>query len=299
MAKILVNDGISKQGEEILRNAGHELTLDKVEQDNLKDELGNFDAILVRSATKVRVEHIDAAPSLKLIGRGGVGLDNIDVDHAKSKGIEIVNTPAASSDSVAELALAHMFALARFIAPANVTMRAGEWNKKAYKGIELAGKTLGLVGAGRIGQSLAAKAIALGMTVIAYDVVDIKTDLAIEQIEKLDDLLAKADFISLHVPSLGKPLIDAETIAKMKDGAYLINCARGGVVDEAALIEALDNGKLAGAGVDVFEKEPTDNTTLVNHPKVSVTPHIGAATTEAQGRVGLELANKVVEFFNK
>ena len=297
MAKILVNDGISSEGGQILRDAGHELTMEKVEQENLKAELGNFDGILVRSATKVRTEHIDAAPNLKLIGRGGVGLDNIDVDYAKSKGIEIINTPAASSDSVAELVLAHIFALSRFIVQANLTMRNKEWNKKQYKGVELAGKTLGVIGFGRIGQSLAKKAIALGMKVIAYDVIDIETDIDCEFTRDLDKAISAADYISLHVPNLGKPLADSDFIAGMKDGAYLINAARGGVVDEKALVKALDDGKLSGAAVDVFEVEPAVNMELINHPKVSVTPHIGASTKEAQARVGRELATKVNNFF--
>ncbi|MFH0884022.1 MAG: D-2-hydroxyacid dehydrogenase [bacterium] len=295
MAKILVNDGISAEGEGILKAAGHEVEMTKVEQDNLKNELKNYDAILVRSATKVRKEHIESAPDLKLIGRGGVGLDNIDVDVAKSKGIAVINTPAASSDSVAELALAHMFALARWLPNANVTMRKGEWNKKQYKGVELAGKTLLVVGFGRIGQSLARKCAALGMHIIGYDVIDVKTDY--EFTKDLDSVLPKADFVSLHVPKLGKPLVDSAFFGKMKDGAYLINCARGGVIDEAALVEALNSGKLAGTGLDVFEKEPSDNMALINHPKVSVTPHIGAQTSEAQDRVGKELAQLVVEFF--
>lgn len=295
MAKILVNDGISAEGQEILKSAGHEIELTKVEQDDLKDQLGNFDAILVRSATKVRAEHIDAAPSLKLIGRGGVGLDNIDVDHAKSKGIEVINTPAASSDSVAELVLAHMFALARFVNISNVTMRAGEWNKKAYKGIELAGKTLLVIGFGRIGQSLASKAAALGMKVIGSDVIDVETEF--EFTKDLDSVLDVADFISLHVPNLGKPLVDAAFLGKLKEGTILINCARGGVADEEAVLAALEDGVLGGYGVDVYETEPTDNSALLAHPKVSATPHIGASTGEAQARVGRELAQKVVDFF--
>lgn len=295
MAKILVNDGISAEGQEILKAAGHEVEMTKVEQDNLKAELNNYDAILVRSATKVRAEHIEASPNLKLIGRGGVGLDNIDVDVAKSKGIAVVNTPAASSDSVAELALAHMFALARWLPNANVTMRKGEWNKKQYKGVELAGKTLLIVGFGRIGQSLARMGKALGMHIIGFDVIDVKTDY--EFTKDLDSALPKADFVSLHVPKLGKPLADAEFFAKMKDGSYIINCARGGVIDEQALVAALDSGKLAGAGLDVFEQEPTENKALLDHARVSVTPHIGAQTAEAQQRVGKELAEKVVEFF--
>ncbi|MCB2199188.1 D-2-hydroxyacid dehydrogenase [bacterium] len=296
MAKILVNDGMEASGAQMLRDAGHELEMTKVPQENLVAELGNYDAIFVRSATQVRQEHIDAAPNLKLIGRGGVGLDNIDVDYAKSKGIEVVNTPAASSDSVAELAIAHMFALARNVAAANVTMRKGEWNKKAYKGFELAGKTLGVVGFGRIGQSLARKAIALGMRVVAYDVIDVKTDLPV-QMKALEDVLGEADLVSLHVPNKNALTIDAGLLAKMKDGAYIINCARGGVIDEAALMDALNSGKIAGAGLDTFDNEPTPNADLVNHPKVSVTPHIGAATGEAQLRVGTELATKVANFF--
>lgn len=299
MAKILVNDGISDEGAQILGDGGHELTMEKVPQENLKDELGKFDAILVRSATKVRVEHIDAAPNLKLIGRGGVGLDNIDVNYAREKGIEIINTPAASSDSVAELALAHMFALSRFLVQANLTMRKGEWNKKQYKGVELAGKTLGIVGFGRIGQALAKKAIAFGMTVIGYDVIDVQTDLDCTFTKNLDEVLPKADYVSLHVPFLGEPVVDSNFLAKMKDGAYLIDAARGGVVQESALLEALNSGKLAGAGLDVYEEEPTKNTELINHPKVSATPHIGASTKEAQARVGRELATKVVNFFKE
>ncbi len=295
MAKILVNDGISAEGQEILKAAGHQLEMNKVEQDKLKDELKNYDAILVRSATKVRQEHIEAAPNLKLIGRGGVGLDNIDVAFAKSKGIAVMNTPAASSDSVAELALAHMFALARWLPDANVTMRKGEWNKKQYKGIELAGKTLLVAGFGRIGQSLARKCAALGMNVIGYDVIDVQTDF--EFTKDLESALPKADFVSLHVPKLDKPLADGVFFGKMKDGSFLINCSRGGVVDEAALLEALDSGKLAGAGLDVYDAEPPQNAALIDHPRVSVTPHIGAQTSEAQDRVGRELAQLVVDFF--
>ncbi|MCB2211276.1 D-2-hydroxyacid dehydrogenase [bacterium] len=297
MAKILVNDGISKQGEQILRDGGHEVEMTKVEQDNLLAELPNFDAILVRSATKVRTEHIDASPNLKLIGRGGVGLDNIDVDHAKSKGIEVVNTPAASSDSVAELVLTHMFNLARFGHAANVTLRKSEWNKKQYKGIELAGRTLGIIGFGRIGQSLGRKAVALGMKVVAYDVVDVKVDYDATITKSMDDVLAAADFVSVHVPNKNFLEMKAEHFNKMKDGAYIINCARGGVLNEADLLAALNSGKLAGAGLDTYDNEPTPNADLLNHPNVSCTPHIGAATTDAQGRVGLELATKVVNFF--
>jgi D-3-phosphoglycerate dehydrogenase len=269
----------------------------KVEQDNLINELPNYDAILVRSATQVRQNHIDACPNLKLVGRGGVGLDNIDVAYAKDKGIEIVNTPAASSDSVAELVLAHMFSLARHVAIANVTMRNGEWNKKAYKGIELAGKKLGIIGFGRIGQSLAKKAIALGMSVIAFDVLDVTTDLDVEIVKDMDKVFAEADFLSFHVPNKNALEVTADMFGKMKDGVIAINAARGGVFNEAALLDALESGKVKAAGLDTFDNEPKPDAKLVNHPRVSVTPHIGAATLEAQGRVGRELATKVANFF--
>ncbi len=297
MANILVNDGISGEGAKILQKAGHKLTMEKVPQEKLAAELGNYDAILVRSATKVRKEHIDAAPSLKLIGRGGVGLDNIDVDYAKKKGIEIINTPAASSDSVAELTLGHMFSMARFIGAANVTMRKGEWNKKAYKGVELAGKTLGIIGFGRIGQSLARKALALGMKVIAYDVIRIRSELDVRVVRKLEKLLGESDFISVHVPSKKHFEINRTMINKMKKGVYLVNCARGGVIKEKSLLHALESGRVAAAALDVYDDEPKPDRALVKHPRVSVTPHIGASTGEAQARVGLELATKVANFF--
>jgi len=297
MAKILVNDGISEEGAQILRDAGNELEMTKVPQDNLINELPNYDAILVRSATQVREDHINACPNLKLVGRGGVGLDNIDVAYAKEKGIEIVNTPAASSDSVAELVLSHMFAIARHVAISNVTLRKGEWNKKAYKGIELAGKTLGIVGFGRIGQALAKKAIALGMTVIAFDVLDVKCDLDVEVVKDMDKVFEVADFISFHVPNKNCLEVTADMFAKMKDGVYVINCARGGVLNEKALMDALESGKVTAAGLDCYDNEPKPDEKLINHPRVSVTPHIGAATLEAQGRVGRELATKVANFF--
>ncbi|HEX04314.1 MAG TPA: 3-phosphoglycerate dehydrogenase [Bacteroidetes bacterium] len=297
MAKILVNDGISEQGAQILRDAGHELQMTKVEQDDLINELKNYDAILVRSATKVRTEHIDASPGLKLVGRGGVGLDNIDVDYAKTKGIEIVNTPAASSDSVAELVLMHMFNLARWGHASNVTLRKGEWNKKKYKGVELSGRTLGIIGFGRIGQSLGRKAVALGMKVVAYDVVDVAVDYDATITKSMDEVLGAADFVSVHVPNKNFLEMTSEHFNKMKDGAYSINCARGGVLKEDDLLTALNSGKLAGAGLDCYDNEPKPNPDLLNHANVSATPHIGAATVDAQGRVGLELATKVSNFF--
>ncbi len=296
--KILVNDGMSAEGMALLREAGHEVSDTKIPQEELPQKINQYDAIVVRSATKVRQDVIDAGiPRLKAIVRGGVGVDNIDVKYAESKGVKVMNTPAASSDSVAELALAHMFALSRFVTLANLTMREGKWEKKKYKGVELAGKTLGILGIGRIGYSLAKKAIALGMDVIAFDPYVDKIDIDVKLTDK-DDVLTNADYLSLHMPALPEgPAVGAAELAKMKDGAFLINCARGGVVDEKALIEALNSGKLAGAGVDVFVGEPNPNPDLVNHPKVSVTPHIGASTSEAQARIGLEIASLLTDFF--
>lgn len=296
--KILVNDGMSAEGMALLREAGHEVDDNKIPQEELPQRISEYNAIVVRSATKVRQDVIDAGiPQLKAIVRGGVGVDNIDVKYAESKGVKVMNTPAASSDSVAELALAHMFALSRFVATANLTMRDGKWEKKKYKGVELAGKTLGILGIGRIGYSLAKKAIALGMDVIAFDPYVDKIDIDVKLTSK-DEVISNADYLSLHMPALPEgPAVGATELAKMKDGAFLINCARGGVVDEKALVEALDSGKLAGAGVDVFVGEPEPNPDLVNHPKISVTPHIGASTFEAQARIGLEIAKLLTDFF--
>jgi D-3-phosphoglycerate dehydrogenase len=299
--KVLASDPLAKSAVEQMRDAGlvvDEKTDLSVEQ--LKSEIANYDAIVVRSATKVRAEIIDAAANLKLIVRAGVGLDNIDVEYAKNKGIEVRNTPAASSNSVAELALGHLISLARYISRGTVSVRSGKWEKKALKGIEIYGKTLGIVGIGRIGQSLAKKATALGMKVVAYDKFVDKSPLPeIVEMVPFDQLLADSDFISLHIPfdpkvgaTIGKPEIE-----KMKDGVRILNCARGGVIDEAALAEALASGKVAGAALDVFATEPpaSDNP-LFAQENVSFTPHIGASTVEAQARVGAEAASTVIEF---
>jgi D-3-phosphoglycerate dehydrogenase len=234
-----------------------------------------------------------------MIIRGGVGLDNIDVSYAESQGIKVRNTPKASSSAVAELALGHMFCLARFIGIANVTMREGKWNKKQYKGIELSGKTLGLIGFGRIGRELAKKAKALEMKVIYTDILGTAKDCPEYSFVSLDKLLADSDFISLHVPGNKdkSPVIGKPEFFKMKDGVYLINCARGSVVDEVALLEALNSGKLAGTGIDVFSEEPTKNLELLNHERASVTPHIGASTKEAQKRIGAEVVSIIKENF--
>jgi len=302
MIKILVTDGMDKGAVQTLKDMGNEVTEQFFEPEELKEQVKNFNLIVVRSATKVRKEIIDSAlqtGNLKLIIRGGVGVDNIDVDYAESKGIKVRNTPKASSSAVAELALGHMFSLARFIGIANATMRESKWNKKQYKGIELSGKTLGLIGFGRIGRQLAKKAKALEMKIIYNDILGPAKDCPEYSFVSLDKLLADSDFISLHVPANKdkSPVIDKAEFTKMKDGVYLINCARGSVVNEAALLEALNSGKVAGAGIDVFPEEPPQNLELIRHEKVSVTPHIGASTKEAQKRIGVEIISIIKENF--
>jgi len=302
MIKILVTDGMDKGAVQTLKDMGNEVTEQFFEPEELKEQVKNFNLIVVRSATKVRKEIIDSAlqtGNLKLIIRGGVGVDNIDVDYAESKGIKVRNTPKASSSAVAELALGHMFSLARFIGIANATMRESKWNKKQYKGIELSGKTLGLIGFGRIGRQLAKKAKALEMKIIYNDILGPAKDCPEYSFVFLDKLLADSDFISLHVPANKdkSPVIDKAEFTKMKDGVYLINCARGSVVDEVDLLEALNSGKVAGAGIDVFPEEPPQNLELIRHEKVSVTPHIGASTKEAQKRIGVEIISIIKENF--
>lgn len=301
MIKVLTNDGLEAAAIESLKAAGAEVVNEHIEADKLGEALKDFDALVVRSGTKVTADVLDKAEGgkLKLVVRAGVGIDNIDIKHAHDKGVTVKNTPNASSDSVAELVLAHMFTVARFLSNSNVTMRDGQWNKKKYKGVEIAGKTLGVIGMGIIGRSLAKKATALGMTVIYNDIFGKQDNLEYEFCD-MEDLLKKSDFISLHVPYDKEKgsVIGKKEFELMKDGAYLINCARGNVVDEDALLDALNSGKVAGAGIDVFAKEPTANEALVNHPNVSVTPHIGASTEEAQTRIGDEVASTIKEFFN-
>ena len=299
MVRVLTNDGLQKGAINKLTSLGFEVVNNLYDKDELGVTLKDFDILVIRSATKVTADILDQAQGgrLKLIIRAGVGIDNIDVPYATQKGVVVKNTPNASSESVAELAIGHMFALARFIAISNCTMREGQWNKKKYEGIELGGKTLGIVGMGRIGKALAKKAEALGMRVVYNDMFGKQDELSYEFLE-LDELLRTSDFISLHVPYDKEKgsLIGKDQFDIMKDGVYLINCARGKVVEEAALLEALDSGKVAGAGIDVFEEEPTKNEALVNHPKVSVTPHIGAATKEAQERIGEEVVTTISDF---
>ncbi|RKY61526.1 MAG: 3-phosphoglycerate dehydrogenase [Candidatus Neomarinimicrobiota bacterium] len=296
--KILITDGISPFGQEILRDNGIDFDIQHYEHDELLKVIPEYDGILVRSATKVPKDIIDAGKNLKLIARGGTGIDNIDHQYAKSKGIPVLNTPGANSASVSELVFAHMFALARFIPQANITMRKGEWNKKSYKGVELKGKTLGIVGFGKIGQITANMALSLGMSVLAYDLAEIKTDLDIKIVSK-EELLKESDFITLHVPKQAQNFITKAEFELMKPTVFLINTSRGGVVNEEDLLEALNNGKIAGAGIDAFLNEPTPNPELVNHPKVSCTPHIGASTKEAQDRVGIQIAEKIVAVLNQ
>ena len=302
--RILASDGMEKNAVATLRVQGHEVVEQFYEPAELAEQVKNFDVLVVRSATKVRVPIIDAACEtgrLKLIIRGGVGIDNIDHEYAESKGIKVMNTPRASSQSVAELALGHMLSCARFISIAGHTMREDKWEKKAYgKGIELGGRTLGIVGYGRIGQALGKLAKAIGMNVIAFDIYHVPgigEQLGIPYVE-MDELLAKSDFISVHAPAVdGGKLINAENIAKMKDGVIIINTSRGSNVDEDALLEALNSGKVRSAGLDVFAEEPATNHALYSHPMVSCTPHIGAATKEAQTRIGAEIVDIIGKFF--
>jgi len=297
--KILVTDGMDKTALAQLKEQGHEVVEQFYEPAELGKAMRDFDVVVVRSKTKVRKQQIDEAKGsqLKCIIRGGVGLDNIDVDYAKENGIDVKNTPRASTESVAELAMAHLFSCSRFVSHAGHTMREGKWEKKAYgKVIELQGKTLGVFGYGRIGQRLGVMAKAIGMDVIAFDIYHvpgIEEQLGIPYVEE-DELLARADFISVHAPAVdGGALINEETIEKMKDGVVIINTSRGSNVDEAALLKGLESGKVRAAGLDVFADEPATNKALYSHPMVSCTPHIGAATVEAQKRIGAEIVDIV------
>jgi D-3-phosphoglycerate dehydrogenase / 2-oxoglutarate reductase len=311
--KVLANDGISKSGIIALEKGGFEVITTKVAQEQVANYINEHkvSVIIVRSATKVRKDIIDNCPSLKVIGRGGVGMDNIDVDYARAKGIHVINTPASSSESVAELVFAHLFTGVRFLQDSNRNMPLeGDTNfdglKKAYaNGIELRGKTLGIIGFGRIGQAVAKLALGLGMKVIAADKfvgnAEVKVDFYNGQFinvefetEPMEDVFKHSDFITLHVPAQDGYVIGAAEFLQMKDGVGIVNCARGGVIDEVALIEALDSEKVLFAGLDVFENEPNPEIRILMHPKISLTPHIGAATLEAQDRIGKELAEQVI-----
>jgi D-3-phosphoglycerate dehydrogenase len=314
MINVLANDGISNSGVEELKKSGFNIITTNVAQEQLENYINKeeISVILVRSATTVRKELIDKCPGLKIIGRGGVGMDNIDVEYARSKNISVINTPAASSSSVAELVFAHLYSGVRFLHESNRSMPLdGDSNfkklKKAYaKGVELRGKTLGIIGFGRIGRETAKIAIGVGMNVLAYDKFFSDTTLELEfmggksinidiKISKFDDLLKNSDFISLHVPAQKNYVIDKNQFELMKDGVGLINAARGGVVNEVELVNALDSGKVSFAGLDTFENEPKPEIKLLMHPRISLTPHIGAATNEAQDRIGIELAQQIAE----
>lgn len=316
MIKILANDGIDPIGKKMLEDAGFEVDTNNIPQDELPVKLQAYDAITVRSATKVRKALIDACPNLKLIGRGGVGVDNIDVDYAKEKGIGVYNTPASSSLSVAELVFGQLFGCVRFLQDSNRKMPV-EGNtkfndlKKAYaKGIELRGKTLGIVGFGRIGREVAKIAIGVGMDVLAYDLYPFNPEVEIVlgggtavkasvKAATLDEIIKAADFITLHTPFVDKALLGAAELAQTKKGVGLVNCSRGGLIDELALIDALNSGQVSFAALDVFDNEPTPREEILKHPKISLTPHIGAATNEAQERIGVELASLIIGHFKK
>ena len=314
--KILANDGISLVGKEQLESAGFTVITDKVAQENLASAVNEqgIEMILVRSATTVRKEVIDQCPNLKLIGRGGVGMDNIDVAYAREKGITVINTPASSSQSVAELVMGHLFSLSRFLHDSFKNMETGDFStlKKNYaKGVELRGKTLGIIGLGRIGQSLASYALGAGMDVIAIDQystpvnisvplgLNNKIDIEITPITDLKSVLGNLDYISIHVPKQadGSAVIRSAEFTLMKKGVRIVNAARGGVIDEIDLIEALNNGTVAGIALDVYENEPNPKKELISHPKIACTPHIGAATNEAQDRIGEELAQLIIAQF--
>jgi D-3-phosphoglycerate dehydrogenase len=312
--KVLANDGIAVSGVKALEAAGFEVDLTTVAQDQLVDYLNTneIDVLLVRSATTVRTDIIDNCPSLKIIGRGGVGMDNIDVEYAREKGLHVINTPAASSHSVGELVFAHLFGMVRFLHESNRNMPLeGDSKfkqlKKAYgKGVELRGKTLGVFGFGRIGQATAKIALGLGMKVIAFDPFIDEVNLEVEFYDhqalffnintiSKEEVLQQADFITLHVPAQKEYVISTNEFEMMKDGVCIVNAARGGVIDEVALVDALKSGKVAKAALDVFENEPTPEIQLLMNPDLSLTPHIGAATAEAQDRIGTELASQIID----
>lgn len=314
MIKILANDGIHPDGRLLLEEANYIVEEDKIPQDELVERIADYDVLIVRSATKVNKAVIDGGKNLKIIARGGVGLDNIDLEYAQSKGIEVYNTPMASSRAVAELAMGHLFTLSRMLHRSNREMATGgdfKKLKKAYEtGFQIKGKTLGIIGFGRIGQEVAKIALGIGMNVRAHDPFVQDAEIGIQlhafedirfgvkiRTEPLDRVLRESDFLTFHIPGSGKASIGADELAKMKNGVFLINTARGGVIDEEALLAALESGKVMGVGLDVFENEPTPREALLRHPQVSCTPHIGASTVEAQSYIGMELADKILAFF--
>ena len=310
--KILANDGISESGKNKLEEYGFEVDLTKVSQEQLVDYINDnkIIAILVRSATQVRADIIDNCPSIKIIGRGGVGMDNIDVEYAKSKGISVINTPAASSKSVAELVFSHLFGCVRFLHESNRSMpldgdsKFKDLKKSYAKGTELAGKTIGIIGFGRIGQEVAKIGIGVGMDVIFHDKFNDQAEIKLNFFDgqnlsfklnssSFDDVLSKSDFITIHIPASDKYIIDTNEFKKMKEGSGILNLSRGGIINEEELIKNIDSGKISFAAIDTFEGEPNPSIKILMNPNISLTPHIGAATNEAQDRIGIELADKI------
>ena len=315
--RILINDGMHPKGVQLLKDAGHDVDTNFILQEELTAKLNSYDAVLVRSATKIRKELIDQSPNLKLIGRGGVGLDNIDVSYAKEKGIAVFNTPAASTRSVAELAIAHLFGIVRSLPMVNKKMAVDGINdfkslkKTASKGIELEGKTLGLIGFGRIAKETASIALGCGMKIIAFDPYISEGDVPVKLHPSYDnnykinvktttkeEVLAESDFISLHIPGGQGYVLDAPEFEQMKDGVGIVNCARGGTISENALIEAINSEKVKYVATDVFENEPPTDDMILRIDNVGLSPHIGASTQEAQERVGVQLAKSVIEYFS-
>ncbi len=297
--KILVCDKIAPEALEELEKIGNVVFKPGMNPEELEKEIMNADAAVVRSATKLRREILNEAKKLKLIVRAGIGLDNIDLGAAKEMGVEVRNTPAATSISVAELVFAHMFSAARKLPMAYTSMKAHKWEKKLFQGFELYGKTIGIIGFGRIGREVAKRAVCFGMNVLWHDVVEPKTDIKAKRVS-LDELFSKSDFITMHVPLLPQThhMIGREQIGKMKDGVVLVNAARGGVVSEEAVLDGLNSGKIGYYCVDVHEKEPTDNFALIDHERVISTPHLGASAEEGQLRAGMEVVKIIKEFFS-
>ncbi len=315
MIRILANDGLHEDGKLLLEEAGYAVDVMKVSQEDLPNVLPDYDVVIVRSATQIRQPLIDRCPNLKMIVRAGMGYDNIDAEYAESKGVKVITTPTASSVSVAELVFGHLLSVARNLHLSNREMSlTGNTNFKALKraysqGFELKGCKIGIIGFGRVGQDVARRAIAFGMEILpvdsAFESTKLELDLNIPNMSLMidvptyafEDVLAEADIISIHVPYAGKYVISEREIQMMKDGVIIINAARGGLLDDAALLAALKSGKIKAAGIDVFENEPTPNAALLKHPNVSLSPHIGASTLEAQRQIGLALADEVIAFF--
>ncbi|MDD8019646.1 MAG: hydroxyacid dehydrogenase [Acidobacteriota bacterium] len=298
--KILIADHLDEEAiEELKAVAGFDVSVKTgLNEADLVKIIPDFEVVAVRSATKITRPVIEAGKNLKLIVRAGIGLDTIDVKAAKEKGIAVANTPSATSISVAEHVLGLMIGAVRHHGPANLSMKQHKWEKKLFTGTELYGKTLGIIGFGRIGLEVARRALAFGLNILAYDVIPIKTDLAVKQVS-LDDLLAQSDIITLHVPKTPEPILSAKEFGRMKKGVVLVNAARGGVVDEKALLEALNSGQVKAAALDVFSQEPPQDFSLIDHPRVTATPHLGAASEEGQKRAGLEVVKIIKENFAK